>query len=281
MEIGIFTKIFNRTSLDETLDAVVSHGIRAIQFNMSCAGLPTLPAAIPTYLIDDIRTAILSRGMQMAALSGTYNLIHPDRSVRDQGIQGLQALAHACASWECPVITLCTGTRDTDNMWRRHPDNDTPAAWSDLVAAMREIVPIAEATGVYLGVEPELSNVVNSAQKARRLIDEIGSSRLKIIMDGSNLLDITDVTRMPDILYQAFDLLGKDIILAHAKDLMAAGHEAHGAAGTGVMNYRLYIDLLRQAGYDGALILHTLREDQVSASVGFLYSILSPQSPAG
>jgi sugar phosphate isomerase/epimerase len=281
MEIGIFTKIFHRTSLDETLDAVVSHGICAIQFNMSCAGLPTLPAAIPTHMIDDIRTAVLSRGLQMAALSGTYNLIHPDRSVRDQGIQGLKALADACASWECPVITLCTGTRDADNMWRRHPDNDTPAAWSDLVAAMRQIVPIAEAAGITLGVEPELSNVVNSAQKARRLLDEVGSSHVKIIMDGSNLLDIRDFSRMSDILHQAFDLLGKDIILAHAKDLMAAGHEAHGAAGTGVMNYRLYIDLLRQAGYDGDLILHTLSEDQVAASVGFLHSILAEHSSAG
>jgi sugar phosphate isomerase/epimerase len=43
MQIGIFAKTFTRPTLAETLDAIAAHGIRCVQFNMSCAGLPTLP----------------------------------------------------------------------------------------------------------------------------------------------------------------------------------------------------------------------------------------------
>ncbi len=43
MHLGIFAKTFPRPTLEETLDAVVGHGLTHVQFNMSCVGLPTLP----------------------------------------------------------------------------------------------------------------------------------------------------------------------------------------------------------------------------------------------
>ena len=70
-----------------------------------------------------------------------------------------------------------------------------------------------------MGMEPEVSNVVDSAQKARRLMDEMGSSRLKVIMDGANLFHTGELPRMREVLNEAFALLGSDLTLAHAKDL--------------------------------------------------------------
>jgi len=46
MQLGIFAKTFVRPSLEATLDAVASHGLSCVQFNMACVGLPTLPEAI-------------------------------------------------------------------------------------------------------------------------------------------------------------------------------------------------------------------------------------------
>ena len=43
MQIGIFAKTFARPTLGETLDAVVTRGLFSVQFNLACAGLPTLP----------------------------------------------------------------------------------------------------------------------------------------------------------------------------------------------------------------------------------------------
>jgi sugar phosphate isomerase/epimerase len=37
-----------------------------------------------------------------------------------------------------------------------------------------------------------------------------------------------------------------------------------------VLDYDRYLRLLRQSGYDGALILHSLEEDQVDPAVAFL-----------
>ena len=50
---------------------------------------------------------------------------------------------------------------------------------------------------------------------------------------------------MHDILGEAFDLLGPDIVLAHAKDLNRDGDAGDMAAGTGVLDYDFYLSQLQ------------------------------------
>lgn len=270
MQIGIMAKTFVRPTLEETLDAIAAHGIRSVQFSFSCAGLPDLPDHLDPDLCDRIRRGMAARGIAMAAVSGTFNTIHPDVEKRRDGLRRLKELASVCQRLGTSVITLCTGTRDPDDMWRRHPGNDAPEAWEDLVASMRQAVEIAEETGVTLAFEPEVSNVVDSARKARRLLDEVRSPRLKVVMDGANIFHRGELPRLREVLDEAFSLLGPDIALAHAKDLDRDGEAGHLAAGTGLLDYDHYLSLLRAAGFDGALILHGLAESQVEGCLAFL-----------
>lgn len=252
------------------LEAITQHGIESVQFNFSCVGLPTLPEQIKATLADQIRHDFIDHKLNLAAVSGTFNMIHPDVRVRHDGLQSFKTLVQACAKMGAPVITLCTGTRDSENMWRRHPENDSPEAWSDLLAGLSEVLPLAEANQITLGVEPESSNVVASASKARRLLDELMSPRLKIVMDAANLFHAEDLPRMREILDEAFDLLGGDIVIAHSKDIQMAGELRHVAAGKGSLDYDHYLSLLNACGFAGPLILHELQESEVAGSVAFL-----------
>ena len=83
------------------------------------------------------------------------------------------------------LITFSTGTRNPDYMWGRPSRQQHAAAWADMVAAMEEAVALAEAQGATLVFEPEVNNVVDSAQKARRLLDEGRSKHLQVVIDGS------------------------------------------------------------------------------------------------
>jgi sugar phosphate isomerase/epimerase len=270
MQIGIFTRTFLRPTLAEVLDAVVAHDLRHVQFGLTCAGLPSMPDELDKATCTTIHQALSSRGITVSALSGTFNMIHPHLAQRQQGLRQLGVLITAAHSLGARVITLCTGTRDPDNMWRPHPDNHLPEAWRDLVASLQAVLPLAEAHHVMLGVEPEVSNVVDSAQKARHLLDELGSPHLKIVMDGANLFPAGTLPQMRLILSRAFDLLGDDIVLAHAKDLTHDGEAGNAAAGSGLLDYDHYLALLRAAHYDGPLILHSLSEAQTPTSIAFL-----------
>lgn len=278
MEIGIFAKTFARPSLTATLDAVLASGLRVVQFNMACAGLPSMPDAIPPALAASIRRELVARDMQMAAVSGTFNVIHPDHWTRADGMRRLRVLAAACREMGTSVITLSTGTRDGQDMWRAHPENASQAAWQELVEAMGQIAAIGAEFGVTMAFEPEVSNVVDSARKARQLLDELGSPHMKVVMDGANLFHTGELPAMATILDEAFRLLGADIALAHAKDLSQDGAAGHAAAGHGVLDYPRYLRLLLGSGYASPLILHGLTETQVAGCVRFLQEQLAKVS---
>jgi sugar phosphate isomerase/epimerase len=268
MRVGIFAKKFARPSLGETLDAVRAHRIGCVQFNMSCAGLPTMPEEIPVELADRIREEMYRRDLMMAAVSGTFNMIHPARAKRRERLQRLGVLASSCGRLGTSVITLCTGTRDPDDMWRYHPENDSPGAWRDLLVSMEQAVRVAEEHEVTLAFEPEVNNVVDTAEKGRRLLDEIRSQRLKVVMDAANLFREGELPHADEILDKAFDLLGEDIVIAHAKDVMNTGEVV--AAWHGELDFDRYLKNLREVGFEGPLVLHNLEEGEVEESVAFL-----------
>jgi sugar phosphate isomerase/epimerase len=272
VRIGIFAKTFSRPSLEGVLDAVIRHDLYEAQFNMSVVGLPSMPDEIDPALADRVREAAADRNIAVVAVSGTFNMIHPDPEVRLNGLRRLGVLAGACERLGTSTVTLCTGTRDPVDMWRRHPDNATPEAWRDLLAAMQEALEIAEHQGVTLAFEPETGNVVDSAQKGRRLLDEMRSSHLKVVMDAANLFDPEDPERSLScserVLAEAFECLGNDIVLAHAKDVKGSGEVV--AAGKGDLDYALYLKRLSEAGYGGPLVMHGLAEEEVEGSLAFL-----------
>ena len=275
MEVGIFPQVFRPADLGAAFDAVAAAGIPAVQFGWDLAGLGPVPEAVPPEAAAAACRAAAARGIRIAACSGTCNLIDPDPGRRAQAVRRLRAVIAACTALGAPVVTLCSGTRDPEDMWRPHPDNGTAEAWRDLRASLDEVLPDAEAAGVDLAVEPEVSNVVDSAARARRLLDEVGSRRLRVCLDGANLFPAGTLPRMGEILDEACALLGPDIVLAHAKDLDHDGAAGHLPAGHGRLDYDRYLGGLHGAGYGGAVVLHGLSAAQVPGCAAFLRARLA------
>ena len=272
MQLGIFAKTFTATGALPVLRAVADAGYTAAQFNMACLGLPSMPDKIETSSARSVAAASGETGVSIAAVSGTYNMIHPDHSVRVSGLARLEVLAASCADMGTRLITLCTGTRDAQDQWRWHPDNASDAAWGDLRAEMEAAVAIAERFDIELGIEPELANVVSSARAARRLLDEMKSKRLRIVLDPANLFEVADTAERHRLIDEAVDLLAAEIGMAHAKDRNPDGSFA--AAGQGVVDFPHFIDRLKVAGFDGPLITHGLTEAEAPDVGAFLRNVL-------
>ena len=137
-----------------------------------------------------------------------------------------------------------------------------------MLVSMKQAVRVAEEHEVTLAFEPEVNNVVASAEKGRRLLDDMQSSRLKVVMDAANLFREGELPHADEIVEKAFELLGEDIVIAHAKDVMNTGEVV--AAGHGELDYDRYLMNLRGVGFEGPLILHNLEEGEVEGSVAFL-----------
>jgi sugar phosphate isomerase/epimerase len=270
LPIGLLLGTVGRPTLEARLDAVKALGLDCVQLSLGCCGLPAMPDAIPQDLAARVRREADARGIRIVSLEGTFNMSHPDAGHRRDGLARLRVMAGFCRQIGTAKIHLCTGTRDRGNMWRRHPDSNTEEAWKDLAACMREAVDIARQEELVLAFEPEVNNVVDSAKKARKLMDEIGSPHLKVTIDGANIFHAGELARMGEILDEAFALIGKDVALAHAKDLDHDGDAGHLPAGKGKLDYERYLSLLLASGYKGPILLHGLTEAQVPGCAAFL-----------
>jgi sugar phosphate isomerase/epimerase len=275
--LGLLSSEFPVVSLDANLDAIAATGATSVQFDLVSAVAHSFPPELPRHTLEAITAGFSQRHLTFAALSGTYNMIDPDPQARLVGAEGLDRLIAWAPRLGTDVVTLCTGSRDPNSMWRRHPDNDSPEAWADLLVQIERAVKVADEHGVTLGVEPEIGNTINSVHKARRLLDEVRSPQLKIVMDGANIFQRGQLPNMRQVLDEAFDLLGSNIALAHAKDLDKDGEAGHLAAGRGMLDYPYYLELLKTSGFEGAIILHALQPAEAKVRLAFVRSV----APAG
>ena len=273
MRLGILSKTFEGREPDGVLGQASRAGFSAAQYNMACSGLPSMPDAIDPAVARSVALAAAKHGVQIVAVSGTYNMIPPDSTVRQAGHTRLETLAGACWGLGAPLITLCTGTRDAEDMWRKHAENDSTDAWRDLLMSMETAIAIADRYDVLLGIEPELANVVNSARRACELIDQLRSPRLRIVLDPANLFEVATLEEQRRTVAAAIDLLADRIVMGHAKDRHADGRFA--AAGSGVLDYAHYVARLKAASFSGPLITHGLSAAEAAGVACFLKRVLA------
>ena len=123
-QIGILlATTFTTGTLEARLDAAKANGLACVQMSMTAAGLPEMPDQIAAELPSKMRRESSARGIEIASMTGTFNMTHPDAEHRRMRLQRLRGLAEACPRIGTSFIHICTGTRDPNDMWRYHPDN--------------------------------------------------------------------------------------------------------------------------------------------------------------
>lgn len=275
MELGVFSRTYEISDLEETYNRMTSQGIYHTQLNLSNAGMPIFPNDINEKRIDDIKRLSNQYRITLDALTGTFNMIDPEEAARKKGCAQFEIQCKIARLLNIPIVSLCTGSKNPESKWKWHDDNKKQSSWDDLMRTTYQILKYAEDNHIVLGIETEASNIINTPEKARRYLDAIGSDHIKIIMDGANLFRSEQGSEMEKVLQGAFDLLGKDIALAHAKDVYFHGGMEFAAVGEGELDFKYYISLLNQVGYQGPLIMHGLSEAQIPSSLKFLKEIMT------
>jgi sugar phosphate isomerase/epimerase len=271
MKLGIFAKTFSRPTIQELFQSIAGYGINSVQFNLSCAGLEPLPKDMPSELAQQIADSAEQAKVELSAISGTFNMAHPDPVDRRSNLIKFEVLCEVAARLGIPVITLCTGTRDPVNMWKWHSENDSKEAWNDMVQSIESALIAVEKSNLILAFEPESENIVNSATRARKLLNELRDPRLRIVIDPANL--ISPGCNQKEVLDEAFALIGDSIVIAHAKDRNSDFQAC--AAGKGILDFDYYLRCAKQSGFNGPLVMHGLEETDVAFAREFLQQTLA------
>lgn len=271
MRIGIATTDFRPMPLAEQFDLIQGMGFTALQVSFdkftecdyTAEGSIEIPPSIDPAFGQRVRKKAEACGLALSAVNGIFNAAHPDAEIREEGLRRFKMLARITADMGCPLISLSSGTRNLSSTWRGHPDNVTPAAWETMADTMKHLVDIAEEVDITLAIETEAANIIDTPGKSRKLLDEIGSPRLRMIMDCANLFRKGEAHRenVDARIEEAFAAFGGDVALAHGKDILDSEGIDFCATGEGIINFPLFLRLLRERDYQGAMILHGIYDE--------------------
>ena len=103
---------------------------------------------------------------------------------------------------------------------------------------LKPVVREAEETGAVLAVEPVWSHIVSTPERAQRMLEEVDSEHLRIILDAVNLIGPDAENRADEVIEDAIRRLGDRVSILHMKDYRVRnGVREDSACGTGKMHY--------------------------------------------
>ena len=153
------------------------------------------------------------------AVLGCYlNLATPDeaqlRETQEKYMANIRFAAHLGAG----VVGTETGAPNVEYRFEE-------ACWNEeslqiFIKNLRPVVKYAEQMGVLVAIEPVVRHIVCNPVRARRVLDEIASPNLRIILDPVNLLESYNYEEQDAIIDEALGLLGKDVAVVHVKDFV-------------------------------------------------------------
>ena len=276
MRTGVCTTDFEHQgeplrSADSLFAVIRNFGFACVQFAFSSIAetgfVPTgeieIPAVIPYAAIVEADRAATRYSLPIEVINGTFNMAHPDPAVREEGLRRFALLTEAGEAVGAKYISLCSGSRNAAHLWTWSPDNDDPDAWDDMYSTISRAVEMAEKRNITLAIESEASNIIDTPENARRVMDEIGSEHLKMILDCANLFHkgTAHPENVQAVIGHAFELFGKDIVIAHGKDIREGDGIDFCGTGLGIVDFGFTADRLREAGYTGDMFLHGIYEE--------------------
>ena len=268
MRVGIFSKTFEGIKPLKVLSDCKLIGFECTQYNMSCSGIGSLPEIIPESVTLELKDAIHLTGISISAISATYNMTDPNINRRSVGRKAFEAIAKCAAFLGTPIVTVCSGSLNTNDKWKSHPDNSNPENWFDMCKEFEMLCTIAEKHNILIGVEPELGNIVSSAPHAAKLLKSFSGGPIRIVLDPANLIEDAPLDQHKKIIDEALESLEKKIILVHAKDRSSDGCIA--PPGKGVIDWPYFLKSLAYGGFDGPLITHGITASQAPETANFL-----------
>ena len=143
----------------------------------------------------------------------------------------------------------------------------TEEAYLRVRESIRQIVKEAEAKGVNVGIEGVHLFVIDTPKIMKRLVDDIGSDRLKVIFDPCNYINIDNYQKQDEMICELFDLLHDRVVCLHLKDFNVADGRIVGArVGEGLLNYPLIFKKMREYSLDLPCICENVNEELALAA---------------
>lgn len=198
------------------------------------------PGKLSPGLAMSIGEAFQRNGVSIAVLGCYLHYFNQDKDQLRVNMERCKELIRHARFMGAPTVGFEVGFPEEAGQFERD--------WKVLKASIEELSEEAEKWGAIVGLEAANGHLIETAPQLAAMLDEVPTSQLGVVLDPGNLLNAGNFHQQDEVIEEAFALLGKRIVAAHAKDLQWTedGQLIAVAPGFGTMNYELYLRLLQQ-----------------------------------
>lgn len=194
------------------------------------------------------------RGVTVAAIGVFTNLLEPDRQELEKNLAYFERLMQIAALNGIPyTATECGFIPGNRGIKQATYETD----FRKLVEVFQHLAGSAEKNGVSVVLEPCVLDVVPSAKRAADFLKQVGSDRVKILLDPANLIANSSEEEM-------FRFLAPHIAYIHGKDRKV--NDVRGrVVGDGEIDWPLFLSLYHEHTEGVPFILEYVKRDNFLA----------------
>jgi len=213
MRYGCRAHDFGQCTADALAARLAAKGIQSIQLAPGKAICFTGDLAEQAATIGD---ALRKHHIATAVVGCYINPIHPDMQMRNQSVETFFTHLDCAHKLNGSLVGLETGTPTAD--YSPTPLAHTESAFQEMLRTMERLVERAESLpDLFIGIEAVHFHTISNATKLKRLILELGSTRVRVIFDPVNLIDEAADVDQTAIFPEYIDLLHDRISVVHVK----------------------------------------------------------------
>ncbi len=272
MNIGIRLHDTKPGSLKERLAFAKAQGFSCAHVALSKVlddfAMAEAPEKLTEAYARTVRKDFDESGLECAVLGCYLNLADPDPERRAR----TQEIYKAHLRFAPMIGARVVGTETFANPESRfaEPAPQSEEAFRLFMDSLRPVVRCAEECGAVLAVEPVWYHIISTPERAARMLEELPSDNLQIILDAVNLISPETADRAEDIIRGAVSLLGDRVRILHMKDFVITpeGMMDACACGLGSMQYGQLLSFA--AGKDLPMTLENTVPENAEAARLFL-----------
>lgn len=241
MRLGFSTVMYEETDLNylEIVRKADGLGYEGIELNLrewpSESNIGEIEKSLDAFSVEV--AAIGTRHMHVT--HGLY-LASPNQKVRGKALDYVTECIKIARRLDCPIVQAGWAFQGS----KLEAPHD--AAWKQAVQSLKEVGKRCQEQGLQFVIEfacKRNAELVNTMDEALRMLDEVESENVLVMADVFHIYTENDSVR--DTVLKAGDRLGY-VHLADSDRLIP---------GTGKIDFRKFVDALREIGYKGYMIM--------------------------
>ena len=270
MKFGFSANAFREYTPIETIEAVADAGYSGIELLFDRPHL--YPPDTDEETIERVRETLGENDLavsncnafMLTAIEGFHHpsYIEADPDYRERRIEYTKGALRLAAALGHDYISIEPGGPIPDG-------EDREWALETFVKSLREVLPVAEETGVDLHVEPEPDLLIETSEEFLDFADRIDHPRVRCNFDAGHLFSVGEDP------IEAYDRLADYVDHVHLDDIPEDRRHEHTQLGAGAMDLDGFLSALEADEYDGFVTVELYPYENTAAeacrdAMGFL-----------